>query len=101
MAKKSSVERNEHVARLIKQYANKRKALKAIISNRETADDERIAAVLKLAELPRNSAANRYRNRCELTGRSRAVYRKFKLARIALRDLASHGQIPGMTKSSW
>lgn len=101
MAKKSSVERNEHRARLIKQLAPKRAALKAIISNRETAPEDRITAVLKLAELPRNSSSIRYRNRCELTGRSRAVYRKFKLARIALRDLASHGQIPGMTKSSW
>ena len=87
--------------RLAKKYAGRRELLKAIASNRELPAEERFAARLKLAQLPRNSAPNRIRNRCELSGRPRGVYRKFKLSRIALRELASTGQIPGMTKSSW
>lgn len=101
MAKTSSVERNMKRERLAKKYATKRAALSAIIKDRTVSDEERFNAVLKLAELPRNGAKNRVRNRCELTGRPRGVYRKFKLGRIALRDLASSGQIPGMVKSSW
>ena len=101
MAKKSAIERNKKRIRLAKKYAGRRESLKAIASNRELPAEERFAARLKLAQLPRNSAPNRIRNRCELSGRPRGVYRKFKLSRIALRELASTGQIPGMTKSSW
>ncbi len=101
MAKKSSIEKNKKRERLAKQYLARRNRLKAVADNEELPMEERFAARLKLAELPRNSAKVRIRNRCELTGRPRAVYRKFKLSRIALRDLASTGQIPGMVKSSW
>ena len=101
MAKKSAIERNKKRIRLAKKYAGRRESLKAIASNRDLPAEERFAARLKLAQLPRNSAPNRIRNRCELSGRPRGVYRKFKLSRIALRELASTGQIPGMTKSSW
>lgn len=101
MAKKSSVEKNKRRERMVKQYAAKRAKLKAIADNKELPMEERFAARLKLAELPRNSAPSRVRLRCELTGRPRGNYRKFKLSRIALRDLASTGQIPGMVKSSW
>ena len=101
MAKKSSIEKNKKRERMAKQYSAKRSRLKAIADNEDLPMEERFAARLKLAELPRNSAKVRIRNRCEITGRPRAVYRKFKLSRIALRDLASTGQIPGMVKSSW
>ena len=101
MAKKSAIERNKKRMRLAKKYAGRRELLKAIAGNRELPAEERFAARLKLAQLPRNSAPNRIRNRCELSGRPRGFYRKFKLSRIALRELASTGQIPGMTKSSW
>ena len=101
MAKKSSVEKNKRRTRLAKQFAAKRARLKAIANDKNLPIEERFAARLKLAELPRNSAPSRIRNRCELTGRPRATYRKFKLSRIALRDLASTGQIPGVVKSSW
>lgn len=101
MAKKCSVERDLKRRRLGKSLAAKRAALKAIIDNKETPMEERFAAVLKLAELPRNSAKIRQRNRCALTGRPRAHHRKFRLSRIALRDLASRGELPGVTKSSW
>jgi small subunit ribosomal protein S14 len=101
MAKKSSIEKNKRRERMAKQYAGRRNRLKAIADDEELPMEERFAARLKLAELPRNSAKVRIRNRCEITGRPRAVYRKFKLSRIALRDLASTGQIPGMVKSSW
>lgn len=101
MAKTSAVEKNKRRMRMAKQQAPKRNALKAIARNRELAPEERFAAVLKLAELPRNGARVRVRNRCELTGRPRAVYRKFRLSRVILRDLTHAGQIPGMTKSSW
>jgi len=101
MAKKSAIERNKKRMRLAKKYAGRRELLKAIANNRELPAEERFAARLKLAQLPRNSAPNRIRNRCELSGRPRGFYRKFKLSRIALRELASTGQIPGMTKSSW
>ena len=101
MAKKSSIEKNKKRERMAKQYNARRNRLKAIADDEELPMEERFAARLKLAELPRNSSKVRIRNRCEITGRPRAVYRKFKLSRIALRDLASTGQIPGMVKSSW
>ncbi len=101
MAKTSSVEKNKKRAKMAKQYAARRARLKAIADNEALPMEERFAAGLKLAELPRNSSKVRIRNRCELTGRPRATYRKFKLSRIALRELASTGQIPGMVKSSW
>ena len=101
MAKKSSIEKNKNRERLVKQYAARRARLKAVADNEALPMEDRFAARLKLAELPRNSAKVRIRNRCEMTGRARSVYRKFKLSRIALRDLASTGQIPGVVKSSW
>ena len=101
MAKKSAVNRNEMVKRLVKQYAAKRDALKKTANDQNLPLEERFAARLKLAELPRNSSKVRIRNRCMLTGRPRAYYRKLKMSRIALRDLSSSGQIPGMVKSSW
>jgi len=101
MAKKSAIERNENRKRLAKRYQMKRAELKAIVRNASTSPEDRFSAQLKLAALPRNSAAVRIRNRCLLTGRPRGVYRKFNISRIALRDLASKGQIPGMLKSSW
>ena len=101
MAKTSAVEKNKRRVKLVKQFANKRAKLKAIAKDRSLSPEEQFAARLKLAELPRNSSKVRVRNRCEMTGRPRAFYRKFKLSRIALRELASTGQIPGMTKSSW
>lgn len=101
MAKTSSVEKNKKREKLAKQYAARRARLKAVAENEALPMEERFAARLKLAELPRNSSKVRIRNRCELTGRPRATYRKFKLSRIALRELASTGQIPGMVKSSW
>jgi small subunit ribosomal protein S14 len=87
--------------RLAKQYAGRRTALKAIANDRSLSQEEQFEARLKLAKLPRNSSPTRIRNRCEMTGRPRAYYRKFKLSRITLRELASQGQIPGMVKSSW
>jgi len=101
MAKKSSVEKNNRRAKLAKQVAPRRERLKAIARDRNIEPEERFAAQLKLAELPRNSSATRVRNRCQLTGRPRGFYRKFKLSRIAVRELSSQGQIPGMLKSSW
>lgn len=101
MAKKSSIERNKKRERLVKKYAAKRAALTALTKDESVPLEERFAAQLKLNELPRNSAENRIRLRCALTGRPRGNYRKFKLSRIALRDLASAGQIPGVVKSSW
>jgi small subunit ribosomal protein S14 len=101
MAKKSSVEKNKRRERMAKQFAGKRNRLKAIAIDESLTAEERFEACLKLAELPRNSSPNRVRLRCELTGRSRGNYRKFKLCRIKLRELASIGQIPGMIKASW
>jgi small subunit ribosomal protein S14 len=101
MAKKSAVNRNEHVKKLVKQYASKRDALKAIANDESLPLEERFDARLKLAELPRNSSKTRFRNRCEVTGRPRAYYRKLKMSRISLRDLGSAGLIPGLVKSSW
>lgn len=101
MAKTSAVERNKKRERLSKQYVARRAALKAIISDRTVSEEERFDAVLKLAAMPRNGSRTRVHSRCELTGRPRGNYRKFKLSRVVLRDLASAGQIPGMVKSSW
>jgi len=101
MAKKSAIERNKKRMRLSQKFAGKRERLKAIADDRELPAEERFAARMKLAQLPRNSSPVRIRNRCEITGRPRGFYRKFKLSRIALRELASSGHIPGMTKSSW
>ena len=101
MAKKSSIERNMKRERLVKKFAAKRARLKAMTKDDSLSLEDRFLAQLKLAELPRNSAENRIRLRCGLTGRPRGNYRKFKLSRIALRDLASAGQIPGVVKSSW
>ena len=101
MAKTSAVEKNTRRERLSKLHAGKRAALKAVVMNRELPVEERFDATLKLAELPRNGAKNRVRLRCELTGRPRANYRKFKLSRNMLRELASNGQIPGLVKASW
>ena len=101
MAKKSSVEKNNRRRKMSKQYAARRAKLKAIVQNKTLPVEERFAASLKLATLPRNSSATRIRNRCELTGRPRAYYRKHKLSRIALRELGNKGLIPGLVKSSW
>ena len=101
MAKTSSVEKNNRRRKLAKQFAGKRARLKAVTQNKSLPMEERFDAQLKLAALPRNSSPNRVRNRCEITGRPRAYYRKIKMSRLALRDLANQGLIPGMTKSSW
>jgi small subunit ribosomal protein S14 len=101
MAKTSSIERNNKRIRLAKKFAGRRARLKAIANDESRPPEERFEARLKLSEVPRNASPVRQHNRCEITGRSRGVYRKFKLSRIALRELASTGQIPGMVKSSW
>lgn len=101
MAKKSAIEKNRHRTRLVRRYAKRRAALKAIIHNRDLQAEERFAAQMKLNGIPKNAAPGRIRNRCELSGRPRGTYRKFRISRIALRDLASAGQIPGVVKSSW
>ena len=101
MAKTSSIQRNLKRIRLSKKFYEKRKKLKMIIKNKKLPLVERFEAQLKLAKIPRNSARSRIRNRCEITGRPHGVYRKLRISRIALRDLASKGKIPGMTKSSW
>ncbi|MHC0054310.1 30S ribosomal protein S14 [Actibacterium sp. D379-3] len=101
MAKKAMVEREKKRQKLVDQYAAKRAALKVIANNEDLPMEERFKARLKLAKLPRNSSATRLHNRCQLTGRPKAYYRKLKVSRIKLRDLASDGQIPGMVKSSW
>lgn len=101
MAKTSAIEKNKRRARMIKKYAARRAKLKAMAEDNLLPAEERFAARLKLAKLPRNSSPVRLRLRCDLTGRPRGVYRKFRLSRIALRDLALSGKIPGMVKSSW
>jgi len=101
MAKKSSIEKNKRRAQLAKKFAPKRARLKAIANDDTLSMEERFTARLKLAELPRNSAKERVRLRCEVTGRPRANYRKLKMSRIALRELGSRGLIPGLVKSSW
>ena len=101
MAKTSSVDKNRKRTALVKRLAPKRARLKAIAEDKSLPPEDRFNARLKLAEMPRNSSATRIRNRCEFSGRPRGYYRKFKLSRLALRDLASQGQIPGVVKSSW
>jgi small subunit ribosomal protein S14 len=101
MAKKSSIEKNNRRRKMAKQYSGRRDRLKAIAHDKSKPMEERFAASLKLATLPRNSAPSRIRNRCEMTGRPRGFYRKHKLSRIALRELGSKGMIPGLVKSSW
>ena len=101
MAKRSAIERNRKRERLVAQYAQQRRQLKAMIHNRKTPMTDRFAAQLKLQRIPRNATPVRVRNRCALTGRTHGVYRKFKLSRIALRELASAGMLPGVTKASW
>ena len=101
MAKKSSIEKNNRRKRMTKNAAPRRAKLKAIIADKNKPMEERFAATLKLAEMPRNSSATRIRNRCEITGRPRSVYRKSKMSRIAIREYGSKGLIPGLVKSSW
>ncbi|MEZ5937697.1 MAG: 30S ribosomal protein S14 [Hyphomonadaceae bacterium] len=101
MAKKSAIEKNNRRKRMVDQYAEKRAELKAQALDEKLSLEERFEARLKLAKLPRNSAPNRVRNRCEVSGRPRAYYRKLRMSRIALRELGSAGMIPGLVKSSW
>jgi small subunit ribosomal protein S14 len=101
MAKKSSIEKNNRRRRMSKIFSGRRLRLKAIAGDKNKPMEERFAATLKLAELPRNSSPTRIRNRCEMSGRPRGFYRKHKLSRIALRELGSKGLIPGLVKSSW
>ncbi len=101
MAKTSSIERNLKRIKMAKKFRKRRDALKKIINNKKLPLEERFNAQLKLSKLPRNSARTRIRNRCEITGRPHGVYRKLRISRIALRELALSGKIPGMTKSSW
>jgi small subunit ribosomal protein S14 len=101
MAKKSSIEKNNRRKRLVKAYAGRRARLLAIANDESKSIKERFTARLKLAEIPRNANPTRVRNRCEITGRPRAYYRKLKMSRVALRELGSKGVIPGLTKSSW
>jgi small subunit ribosomal protein S14 len=101
MAKKSSIEKNNRRRKLAKKYSGRRSRLKEIAQNKSLPMEERFAAALKLAQVPRNSSKTRVRNRCEVTGRPRGFYRKLKMSRIALRDLGSQGLIPGLVKSSW
>ena len=101
MAKQSSINKNNNRRLLVAQKAGKRAKLKAVIGNEKTSAQDRMQATIKLAQMPRNSSKTRIRNRCELTGRSRGYYRKLRLCRNQLRELASQGMIPGMTKSSW
>ena len=101
MAKKSMIERDKKRRKMTAQMEGKRAALKAIISDKSKPADERFQASLKLAQLPRNSSKTRIRNRCEVSGRPRGYYRKLRMSRIALRELSSRGEVPGMVKSSW
>ena len=101
MAKKSSIEKNKRREKLTRQYLERRAKLKAIAHDKTKPMEERFAATLKLAELPRNSSATRIHNRCEVTGRPKGYYRKLKMSRIALREFGSKGLIPGLLKSSW
>ena len=101
MAKKSSIEKNERRRRLAKKFSGRRQRLKEVARDKSLPMEDRFAAALKLAELPRNSSSTRIRNRCAITGRPRAYYRKLKMSRIALRDLGAKGMIPGLVKSSW
>ena len=101
MAKQSAIQKNKRRQKLVLQFADKRAALKAIAKDTSRHPEERFAARMKLAKLPRNSSKTRIRNRCEVTGRPRGYYRKFRMSRLALRELGSNGLIPGLLKSSW
>lgn len=101
MAKVSAIEKNKRRRKMVDRYAAKRKALKAVIKDQSKPMEERFKAQLELAELPRNSSKTRIRNRCDVTGRPRAYYRKLRMSRIALRELGNEGLIPGLVKSSW
>jgi len=101
MAKMSAIQKNKRRRRIVARYATKRNALRAIAKDQSVPAEDRFAARLKLSQLPRNSAPARIRNRCELTGRPRGFHRKYQMSRIALRELASSGHVPGMVKSSW
>jgi small subunit ribosomal protein S14 len=101
MAKKSSIEKNGRRQRLVKQYAERRAKLKQLAADKNAPMEDRFAATLKLAELPRNSSSTRVHNRCAVTGRPKAFYRKLKMSRIALREFGNKGLIPGLVKSSW
>ena len=101
MAKKSAIEKNKSRIKKVERFRNKRMELKKLIMNKKTSQEDRFEAVMKLSSLPRNGSSTRVRNRCELSGRPRGFYRRVKLSRIALRELAASGQIPGMTKASW
>ena len=101
MAKKSAIEKNKTRIRKVEKFKSKRMELKKTIMDKNTSQEDRFEAVMKLSSLPRNGCASRVRNRCELSGRPRGFYRRVKLSRIALRELAASGQIPGMTKASW
>jgi small subunit ribosomal protein S14 len=101
MAKKGMIEKNKRRTKLTAGSAAKRARLKAIVMNKDASLEDRFAATLKLAQMPRNGAASRIKNRCEVTGRPRAFYRKLKMSRIAMRDLGNKGLVPGLTKSSW
>jgi small subunit ribosomal protein S14 len=101
MAKKSSIEKNERRRKMAKKFTGRRSRLKEIARNKSLPMEDRFAAALKLAELPRNSSKTRIRNRCAVTGRPRGYYRKLRMSRIALRQLGAEGVIPGLVKSSW
>lgn len=101
MAKKSAIEKNKKRIRMVAKYANRRASLKAIINNKDVSPEERFDAQLKLNQVPKNALPGRIHNRCELSGRPKGFYRKFRISRIALRELASQGKIPGVVKSSW
>ena len=101
MAKKSAIEKNKSRIKKVEKFRNKRIELKKVIMDKKTSQEDRFEAVMKLSSLPRDGSAIRVRNRCELSGRPRGFYRRVKLSRIALRELAASGQIPGMTKASW
>jgi small subunit ribosomal protein S14 len=101
MAKTSSIEKNNRRRKMTAKFAKKRAELKSVVMDRETSPEVRIQAVMKLAQMPRNGAKVRIRNRCEVTGRPRAFYRKLKMSRLALRELGNQGMIPGLVKSSW
>lgn len=101
MAKKSSIEKNNRRRKMVRKFSGPRARLKAIVNDKSKPMEERFAATLKLAQLPRNGSATRIRNRCEVTGRPRAFYRKLQMSRVAVRELGSKGLIPGLVKSSW
>ncbi len=101
MAKKGMIEKNNRRKKMVGQQAAKRARLKLVIMNKEASLEDRFAATLKLAQLPRNASATRIKNRCEVTGRPRGYYRKLRMSRIAMRDLGNSGLVPGLTKSSW